>query len=251
MHSHMQCIAFLGLAAHAIGCVGPAAEPAELTDTEREATTADTRVYNIVLAALPAGEYDGIAGDECVTLLDPEHRLRTIILVEPPGPGGACAVGALSAGAAISFTWGATAAYSSATGAAALRAAVGDSGGAVHRLVGPIASEAAALARLTAFLARPDAEQASQLATLTAKRVHSIYDFEGPEEALAEAAYQAVTVTQPCENPGSPRLDARFLEGFVYGYTASNSGSCHSGWFSKLHSYNRTWRLVGKQEYSE
>ena len=68
---------------------------------------------------------------------------------------------------------------------------------------------------------------------------------------LAEAAYQAVRVTQPCENPGSPRLEARVHDGFVYGYTASNSGSCHSGWFSKLHVYNRSWRLVAKQEYSE
>jgi hypothetical protein len=68
---------------------------------------------------------------------------------------------------------------------------------------------------------------------------------------LAEAAYQAVRVTQPCEQPGAPRLDARFHLGYVYGYTASNSGSCHSGWFSKLHVYNRAWRQVAKIEYSE
>lgn len=222
-----------------------------LEDAEHQVSNADLRVYNIVEAVLPAGNHDGIAGDECVALLDPEHRLRKIILVEPAGPGGACALGAYAAGDAVSFTWGDTAAYSSSAGVATLRAALDDDNGAVHRLVGVTTSEAAALASLQAFLALPDAQQVTQLKTFTAKRVHSIYDFEGEDQVKAEAAYQAVRVTQPCENPGSPRLDARIHEGFVYGHTASNTGSCHSGWFSKLHLYNRTWRLVGKQEYSE
>jgi hypothetical protein len=200
---------------------------------------------------LPAGDHDGIAGDECVALLDPEHRLRKIILVEPAGPDGACALAAYAPGDAVSFTWGDTAAYSDAAGVASLRAALDDGDGAVHRLTGATTSEAAALASLHAFLALPDAQQASQLTALPAKRVHSLYDFEGDEEVKAEAAYQAVRVTQVCENPGTPRLDARFGGGFVYGYTASNSGSCHSGWFSKLHVYNRAWRLVAKYEYSE
>ena len=63
--------------------------------------------------------------------------------------------------------------------------------------------------------------------------------------------YQAVRVTQPCENSGSPRLEARVHNGFVYGYTATNTGSCHSGWFTMTHTYNRDWRLVARYDYSE
>lgn len=162
-----------------------------------------------------------------------------------------CALSAYSAGTAFSFTWGDSSIYSGASGIIAIRAKLSDTDGAVHRITGSLTSEAAALANLQSFLALRDAAQAGQLATFTADRVDSRYDFEGTEKTLAEAAYQAVRVNQPCDNPGSPRLEARVKSGFVYGYTASNSGSCHSGWFSTLHSYNRSWRLVGKQEYSE
>jgi hypothetical protein len=241
----------LVVSAVAAGCLGEASEADGLGATEQQTTNADVRVYNIVQAVLPAGNHDGIAGNECVALLDPEHRLRKIILVAPAGAGGACALAAYAPGTAVSFTWGDTAAYSSTAGAAALRAALDDGDGAVHRLVGATTSEATALASLQAFLALTNAQQASQLVTFPATRVHSLYDFEGEEEALAEAAYQAVRITQTCENPGTPRLDARVSGGFVYGYTASNSGSCHSGWFSRLHIYNREWQLVAKQEYSE
>jgi hypothetical protein len=172
--------------------------------------------------------------------------------VEAASGGGLCALSAYSAGQALSFTWGDTVGYGSNSGAiAALRAALNDDDGAVHRLQGTLTSEATALANLQSFLTLSFAQQASQLVTFTTTRVHSIYDFEGEEEVKAEAAYQAVRVTQPCENPGEPRLDSRTFAGFVYGYTASNSGSCHSGWFSKLHVYNRNWQLVAKQEYSE
>lgn len=251
MCRHLQISAALVVSAVAAGCLGAAEEVDGIEDSEQLTTNADFRVYNIVEAVLPAANHDGVAGDECVALLNPEHRLRKIILVEPAGAGGTCAIGAYAAGGAFSFTWGATSPYSDTAAITALRTALGDTDGAVHRLVGTITSEAAALANLQAFLALPDAQQASQLTTLAAKRVHSIYDFEGEEEVKAEAAYQAVKVSQPCENPGSPRLDARYSGGFVYGYTASNTGSCHSGWFSKLHVYNRAWRLVAKQEYSE
>jgi hypothetical protein len=234
----------------AAGCVD-AREAEGLEDAEQPGTYDDFRVYSIVEAVLPAGNHDGIAGDECVALLDPEHRLRKIILVEPAGAGGTCAISAYAAGGAFSFTWGDTAAYSNTAGITTLRTALGDDNGAVHRLVGATTSEATALANLQAFLALTNAQQASQLVTFTAKRVHSIYDFEGEEEVLAEAAYQSVRITGPCENPGSPRLDARFKDGFVYGYTASNSGSCHSGWFSMLHIYNRSWTLVATQDYGE
>jgi hypothetical protein len=251
MRSNRQLSAVLVVSAAAAGCLGPTEETGGLEDVEQQTTYSDMRVYNIIEAVLPAGNHDGIAGDECVALLDPEHRLRKIILVEPAGAGGTCALSAYAPGGAFSFTWGDTAAYSSTAGVAALRAALSDDDGAVHRLIGATTSEAAALASLQAFLALPYAQQTSQLVTFTATRVHSLYDFEGQEEIYAEAAYQSVKVTQPCENPGSPRLDARYSGGFVYGYTASNSGSCHSGWFSMLHIYNREWQLVATQDYGE
>lgn len=234
-----------------VGCVDPGAPGEEPTEVEQEVTDPAQRVYNVVETFLPAGNYDGVAGNECVALLNPEHRLRKIILVESVAAGGTCAIASYPAGSAMSFTWGDTSVYQGSAGITALRAALSDTDGAVHRLIGTTTSEATAYAALQAFLALPAAQQASQVPTFTAKRVHSIYDFEGQEEIYAEAAYQAVRVTQPCENPGSPRLDARYVGGFVYGYTASNSGSCHSGWFSKLHIYNRNWTLLAKQEYSE
>jgi hypothetical protein len=241
----------LAVSTFAAGCLGATTEPEVLEEGEQSTTYDDFRVYSIIEAVLPAANHDGLAGNECVMLLDPEHRLRKIILVEPAGTGGTCALGAYSAGDALSFIWGDTSAYSNSGGVTALRAALDDDNGAVHRLVGPTTSEAAALASLEGFLALTNAQQASQLVTFTAKRVHSLYDFEGQEEVYAEAAYQSVRITQPCENPGSPRLDARVHDGFVYGYTASNSGSCHSGWFSMLHIYNRDWRLVATRDYGE
>ncbi len=234
-----------------VGCLGAEMDADSIQTLEQRVTDPTFRVYNIVEAVLPAANYDGVPGDECLVLLNPEHRLRKLILVETAGAGGSCALDAYSASTAFSFTWGDTAAYSGSPGITAVRAALSDNDGAVHRLVGSLTSEAATLANLHSFLALSDASQASQLVTFTANRVHSRYDFAGGEEALAEAAYQAVRVSQPCENPGSPLLEARVRNGLVYGYTASNSGSCHSGWFSKLHIYNRSWRLVAKQEYSE
>lgn len=240
------------LAVSSVAAAGCLAGPTELLeDTEQLAANDDFRVYNIVQAVLPAADHDGLPGDECVALLDPEHRLRKVILVEAAGPGGTCALTSYAAGGAFSFLWGDTSVYTNTAGITAIRAELDDDNGAVHHLVGPTTSEAATLAHLQAFLAQPSAQQASQLQTFTAKRVHSIYDFEGDEEIKAEAAYQAVRPTQVCEQPGQPRLEARYLNGYVYGYTASNSGSCHSGWFSRLHIYNRAWQLVGKIEYSE
>jgi hypothetical protein len=232
----------------ATGCL---AAGDELDENAQEETTPATRVFNIVEAVLPAGNHDGLAGDECVALLDPEHRLRKIILVEAVTPGTTCMLSTYAAGDAVSFTWGDTAAYGISSGIAALRATLSDSNGAVHRMVGTTTSEAVALANLQAFLTLPDAEQGAQLQTFEGKRVHSLYDFEGEEEVHAEAAYQAVRITQTCENPGSPALYAQFNAGFVHGYIAGNSGSCHSGWFSKLHVYNRDWRRVFTYEYSE
>lgn len=213
---------------------------------EQGATDPNQRVYNIVETVLPAADHDGVPGTECVALLNPEHRLRSVILVDA-----SCAIAAYAPGDAVSFTWGDTGAYTDDAGRLAVRAAVGDDDGAVHRLTGAISSEAVAQADLEAFLGLPDATQGTQLLALEGKRVHSLYDFEGDEEVAAEAAYQSVRVTQPCENPGSPRLDARYQDGFVRGYVASNSGSCHSGWFSRTHVYNREWRLVASYEYSE
>lgn len=247
-------LSFLLLASSlSAGCLGPETDTDAdaLQAAEQPATDPTFRVYNIVEAVLPAANYDGVAGDECLALLNPEHRLRKIILFEAAGVGGSCALNAYTAGTALSFTWGATSVYQGSAGITAIRGALSDNDGAVHRLIGSITSEAAALASLQSFLTLSDAQQGSQLVGFSANRVHSIYDFEGQEEAFAEAAYQAVRITQPCENPGSPRLEARVHNGFVYGYTASNSGSCHSGWFSMLHVYNRNWRLVAKQEYSE
>jgi hypothetical protein len=251
MRTSLRLSSLLLASSIAAGCLGAETDADTLQAIEQQATDPTFRVYNIVEAVLPAANYDGVAGDECLALLNPEHRLRKIILVETAGAGGACVLTAYTAGTAFSFTWGDTSVYQGSSGITAIRAALSDNDGAVHRLIGSITSEAATLANLQAFLTLSDAQQANQLVTFTADRVHSIYDFEGEEEVLAEAAYQAVRVSQPCENPGSPRLDARVHNGFVYGYTASNSGSCHSGWFSKLHIYNRSWRLVAKQEYSE
>lgn len=251
MRRHLNLSALLALSAAAAACVDAAPEAAGLETDEQLVTDPAQRVYNIVEAVLPAGNYDGVAGNECVALLNPEHRLRKVILVQAAGPGGSCALTAYAAGNAVSFTWGDTSAYSNSGGAAAIRAALSDDDGAVHRLTGTTTSEATALAALNAFLLLSDAQQTSQLDTLTSKRVHTIYDFEGAEEVKAEAAYQAVRVTQPCENPGDPGVYARFKDGFVYGYTATNTGSCHSGWFTRRHSYNRTWKRVGTYEYSE
>jgi hypothetical protein len=251
MCSHLRLSAVLLVSAFAAGCLDAASEPEGLEATEQENTSADMRVYNIVEAVLPAGNHDGVAGNECVLLLNPEHRLRKIILVEPAGAGGSCALAAYAAGSAVSFIWGDTTPYSDTAAIAALRTTLGDSNGAAHRLLGATTSEAAALASLQSFLTLPNAQQGNQIQTFTYKRVHSLYDFEGQEEVYAEAAYQSVKVSQPCENPGSPRLDARYKDGFVYGYTASNTGSCHSGWFSMLHIYNRNWVLVATQDYGE
>lgn len=235
----------------AAGCLGAEPDTDTLQDTGQEVTDPTFRVYNIVEAVLPAGNYDGVAGNECLALLNPEHRLRKVILVETAGAGGTCALTSYTAGTALSFTWGDTTVYQGSSGITAIRASLSDTDGAVHRLTGSLTSEAATLANLQAFLTQSDLQQANQLVTFTANRVHSIYDFEGQEEVYAEAAYQSVRITQPCENPGSPSLHARVHNGFVYGYTASNSGSCHSGWFSMLHIYNREWRLVATQDYGE
>ncbi|HSK04208.1 MAG TPA: hypothetical protein VK932_23305 [Kofleriaceae bacterium] len=251
MCRHLRLSVLLLGSAFAAGCLDTATEAEGLEVTEQENTYADFRVYNIVEAVLPAGNYDGVAGNECVALLNPEHRLRKIILVAPAGAGGSCALSAYTAGSAFSFVWGDTSPYSNTTAIAALRTALGDDDGAAHTLLGATTSEATALASLQSFLTLPNAQQGNQIKTFTAKRVHSLYDFEGQEEVYAEAAYQSVRITQPCENPGSPRLDARYKDGFVYGYTASNTGSCHSGWFSMLHIYNRNWVLVATQDYGE
>ncbi|WP_426757027.1 hypothetical protein [Myxococcus sp. Y35] len=239
----------------ATGCLGPETEETDSVQAiEQQATDPNFRLYNIVEAVLPAGNYDGVAGNECIALVNPEYRLRKVILVETAAADGSCALDAYSAGTALSFTWGDTSVYQGPAGIAAIRTALSDDNGAVHRLVGSLTSEATALSALQAFLALSDAEQAAQLtapSTFTATRVHSLYDFEGEEEALAEAAYQAVRITQSCENPGYPTLESLVKDGFVYGYRASNSGSCHSGWFSMRHTYNRDWRLVHRYDYSE
>jgi|GEM_PF-2711135 len=236
-----------------VGCLGPETD----TDTEvlqaaeQEVTDPNFRVYNIVESARTAGNYDGVAGNECIALLNPEHRLRKIILVTPAAANGSCALSAYTAGTALSFTWGDTSVYQGSAGIAAIRAALSDTDGAVHRLTGSITSEAATLADIQAMLAKTDAAQTSQLAAYPNTRVHSLYDFEGQEEVYAEAAYQWVRVTQPCENPGTPTLSAKFHNGFVYGYYTSNTGSCHSGWFTRNRTYNRNWRVVGQYDYSE
>lgn len=260
MRNHLYLSTALVLSAFAGGCVAADSETGEeaaeaaddtLADTEQLVTDPAFRVYNVVETRLPAGNYDGVAGNECVSLLNPEHRLRKIILVQAVGTNGTCPIASFAAGTAFSFTWGDTTVYQGSAGITALRAALSDNDGAVHRLTGTATSEAATLANLQGFLTLTDAQQTSQLVLFTANRVHSIYDFEGEEQVKAEAAYQAVRTTQTCEQPGSPVLEARVFAGFVYGYTASNSGSCHSGWFSRLHIYNRNWRRVGTQEYSE
>ncbi len=234
------------------GCLGAEGEDTEVLESQQqEATDPTFRLYNIVEAVLPAGNYDGLPGDECIALVKPEYRLRKVILVETAGANGACALNAYSAGSAISFTWGDTSVYQGSAGIASIRAALTDTNGAVHRLVGAVTSEAATLTHLQAFLAQSDAAQTSDLATYPGTRVHSLYDFEGQEQVNAEAAYQAVRVRQPCEQPGTPRLEALFNNGYVYGYRASNTGSCHSGWFTRRHTYNREWRRVHTYEYSE
>ncbi len=234
------------------GCVDAADEGETFASTAQEATDPNFRIYNLVKAVLPAGDYDGIAGNECVALINPEHRLRNIILVESVAPGNRCSLTSYSSGTAFSLTWGDTSAYSNSGGAAAIRAELGDTtNAAVHRLTGTLTNEAAALAALQNFLNQTNTQQATQIATFTAVRVHSLFDFDGEEETLAEAAYQAVRVTQPCEDPGYPGLYAHVNGGFVYGYIASNSGSCHSGWFSSRHTYNRFWTQVARFDYSE
>jgi hypothetical protein len=228
-----------------------ALEPESLEDVEQAATDPSFRVYNVASLVLPAANYDGVAGTECIAFINPEHRLRNIILVTSVNANGSCALTPYSANSAFSFTWGDTTPYSGAAGIAALRSIVGDGDAAVHRLTGVITNEAAAYAALQAFLTLPNATQATQIASFASNRVHSLYDFDGQEEVYAEAAYQAVRVTQSCENPGSPGLYAHVNAGFVYGYIASNTGSCHSGWFQRRHTYNRNWTQVARYDYSE
>ena len=245
----------LVFSAVAVGCVG-AEDGAEneadgLATAEQQATDPSFRLYNIVESVLPAANYDGVAGNECLALVNPEYRLRKVILIEAAGPGNTCALSAYAGGYALSFTWGDTTAYSNSAGIAAIRTALSDTDGAVHRLSGVLTSEASALSGLQSFLTLPNATQGSQINALTAVRVHSIYDFAGADQVKAEAAYQSVRITQTCENPGTPRLEARVKNGFVYGYTASNTGSCHSGWFQMIHTYNRNWVLVASYDYSE
>ncbi|MFP2911217.1 hypothetical protein ACLESD_40555 [Pyxidicoccus sp. 3LFB2] len=255
MHISPRLTSLLLASSLLAGCLGPETDTETDTETlqatEQQATDPAFRVYNIVEAVLPAANYDGVAGNECIALLNPEHRLRKVILVESVAAGGTCALKAYSAGTALSFTWGATTVYQGTAGIASIRAALSDTDGAVHRLAGPVTSEAATLTHLKTFLTQTDSQQASVLGTATAIDVHSRYDFDGQEEVNAEAAYQAVRVTQPCENPGSPSLVALVRNGFVYGYRASNTGSCHSGWFTMSHVYNRNWRLVYRYDYSE
>ncbi|ATB46208.1 hypothetical protein [Corallococcus macrosporus] len=253
MHTSLRFASLLLASSLTAGCLGPEtdADTAEVQSIEQQATDPSFRVYNVVEAVLPAGNYDGVAGNECVALINPEHRLRKIIIVETAGANGACALNAYSAGSAFSFTWGDTSVYQGPAGIASIRAALSDDDGAVHRLTGTLTSEATTLAHLQAFPTQTHAQQATQLKSFEAVRVHSIYDFEGQEQVYAEAAYQSVRVTQPCENPGYPSLNARVHNGFVYGYTATNTGSCHSGWFTRRYVYNRDWQLVESYEYSE
>ncbi|NTX01659.1 hypothetical protein HUA74_20070 [Myxococcus sp. CA051A] len=251
MHIPLRLSSLLLAASLAAGCLGPETDTENLESLEQQATDPTFRVYNVVEAMRPAGNYDGVAGNECIALLNPEHRLRKIILVVPAGAGGSCALSAYTAGTALSFTWGDTSVYQGSAGIAAIRAALSDTNGAVHRLTGTLTSEAATLANLQTFLTLSDTQQATQLGTATSVDVHSLYDFEGQEEVYAEAAYQSVRVTQPCENPGSPQLVALVKNGFVYGYSASNTGSCHSGWFTRWRKYNRAWHLVAQYDYSE
>lgn len=256
MRKTLSFSALLLASAAVAGCVDAGDEstsgPEILDSAEQEATDPNFRIYNIVKSVLPAGDYDGLAGNECVALINPEHRLRNIILVESVAPGARCALTTYSSGTAFSLTWGDTSAYSNSGGAAAIRAALGDTtNAAVHRLSGVLTNEAAALANLQVFLTQTNTQQATQISTFSSVRVHSLYDFEGEEELYAEAAYQAVRPQQTCENPGYPGLYAHVNGGFVYGYIASNSGSCHSGWFSRRHTYNRNWDQVARFDYSE
>ena len=254
MRTSLRLSSFLLATSLLTGCLGPEGEDTEVLETQQQESTDPTfRLHNIVEAVLPAGNYDGLPGNECIALVNPEHRLRKVILVETAGVNGACALNAYSAGSAISFTWGDTAVYQGPAGIAAIRTALSDTNGAVHRLVGAITSEAATLADLQAFPAQTDLAQATALKSTaySAVRVHSLHDFEGQEQTKAEAAYQAVRITQSCEQPGTPRLEARVRNGFVYGYIATNTGSCHSGWFHFRHVYNRDWRRVENYNYSE
>ena len=247
---HLALLVPATLVAFAVGCSQAAAVDAE-DALDQEAALSTTRIFGVVDTVLAPGDHDGVAGEECVVLITAERRARKVLLVEPASSGG-CSAQSHPAGSAVSFTWGDTKGYGKSDGAAALRAAVG-SDAAVHVLAGSLKSEAAALAELQTFLALPAAEQAQELAgpDVTSVRVHSQHDFEGAAEVAAEAAYHAVSVTQPCEQPGSPKLEARMKGGFVFGYVAKNSGSCHSGWFSKKRVYNRAWTLIAQQEYSE
>ncbi|MFP2956316.1 hypothetical protein ACLEPN_00405 [Myxococcus sp. 1LA] len=253
MHTSLRFASLLLASSLTAGCLGPETDTdtADVESIEQQATDPSFRLYNVVEAVLPAGNYDGVPGNECIALVNPEYRLRKVILVEPAGANGACALNAYSAGSALSFTWGDTSVYQGPAGIASIRAALSDTDGAVHRLTGTLTSEAATLAHLQDFLTQTPAVQYGALAGFDAVRVHSRYDFAGEEQVKAEAAYQSVRVTQPCEQPGYPTLSALVSNGFVYGYKASNSGSCHSGYFILRYTFNRNWQLVDSYEYSE
>ncbi|QSQ17543.1 hypothetical protein [Myxococcus landrumensis] len=253
MNISLRLSSLLVASSIAFGCAGgePEAGNAPVETATQEATDPNFRIYNMVEAVLPAANYDGVPGNECIALLNPEYRLRKIILVESVAPGATCTLSTYTAGKALSFTWGDSSVYQGTAGIAAIRTALNDSNGAVHRLVGSVTNEATTLAHLQNSWSLTDAQQSAIIGSVAGVRVHSLYDFEGQEEVYAEAAYQDVRVTGPCENPGTPTLNAHTINGFVYGYSATNTGSCHSGWFTVQRVYNRHWHLVYSYSYSE
>jgi len=196
-----------------------------------DASLTEGRLFGTVERVVPRG-------DRCVSLVRPELRPRKVALV------GACTFGA---GEALSFVWSDTRPSAEAD---AVRTQLGVDAS-VHDLTGRARSEAAAVAARAAFDARPDRERFAMLETLQAVRVHSEHDFDASTRPLAQAAFDDVLAPGLCEDPGEPTLSAHVKDGFVYGYIARNSGSCHSGWFQNVHGYDRGFRVIGRYDYSE
>lgn len=235
----------------AFGCSAPTEH--EAPEASASDVTGEVQVHGFVKAALPATELDGVAGAECAVLVQPEHRLRPVVLLEPTDDDGACSLEAFPPGRALAFQWSDTRAYGAPAVIARVRQAFASEDATVTALLRAPADASIAAAALRAHLQAPLMEQAATLASsqLATVRVHSRHDFAGEAQRAAQAAFDRVRITQPCENPGSPELAAKLKDGFVYGYVASNSGSCHSGWFSRRFTYNRDWVLVAESSYSE
>ena len=152
MQKRVPLLALVPLTFHLTGCAASAErDPSEASDTSEIAQA--PRVFGFVKDAWPAGDLDGADGAECAVLVQPEHRLRQVILLEAVAEDGTCALSVFSPGSALSFAWSDTAAEGAPAVVARVRAAFASVDATVATLrVAPV-DEGVAAAALAAYLA--------------------------------------------------------------------------------------------------